>query len=110
MSARLERSATDRLARAGERLAGLDRLLEASSFTRTLDRGFVLVTDRKAGPSHGPPNAQKGGGLAPVRRRNEAATLGQLKESPEGGKPPQSAPKRKRAATGAETAQEDLFG
>ena len=111
MSARLERSATDRLARAGERLAGLDRLLEASSFTRTLDRGFVLVTDQEGRTITRAADAQEGAAVSlRFADGTKQATLGQLKESPEGGKPPQSAPKRKRAATGAETAQEDLFG
>ncbi len=108
-SARLERSTVDRLARAEDRLAGLNRLLEASSFTRTLERGFVLVTGSDGHALTKAADALEGAEVS-LRFADgvKSATLGGADTPSETAKGP-TTPRRKRAPA-PKTAQEDLFG
>lgn len=46
-SARIQGLVDQRLASHGQTLSGLERLLQANSFERVLERGFVLITDTK---------------------------------------------------------------
>lgn len=97
--------ATDRrLKRIEEHLTGLERVLEANSFERVLDRGFVLVRDANGAPVLSAAETTDGQAVSLRFRDGErAAVIG------EGGTP--HAPRKKPAAKpkAGDTTQESLF-
>jgi exodeoxyribonuclease VII large subunit len=105
--ARLSRAAVDavgrRLKLETDRLKALERVLEANSFVRVLDRGFVLVRDADGAPVKSAAEAADGQNVILRFRDGErAAVIGSG-----GGRPrPKSPP---AAPPAAPPAQETLF-
>ena len=106
-SNRLESAASARLEAQTARLATASRLLEASSFTKVLARGFALIRDKegKAVRSIASLPAGTQVSLRLVDGQTEAQILGGTGEPPK--KPKDS--KAKKEAKPA-TRQSDLFG
>lgn len=59
-----QRAAERRLAQLSDRLGGLDRVLEANSFERVLDRGFALVRDAEGAPVKAATDLSDGQGIS----------------------------------------------
>ena len=106
-SNRLQSAASARLEAQTARLATASRLLEASSFTKVLERGFALIRDKdgKAVRSIASLSAGTQVSLRLVDGQTEAQILGGTGEPPK--KPKDS--KAKKEAKPA-TRQSDLFG
>ena len=102
---RLEHSLSAFIERAGNRLTQTERLLEANSYQRVLDRGFALVTD-DAG------KAVKMSGDAPEQARivikfSHGKRRAQL--DPDSPAAPPGKPKKTPRQTSSSTNQEELF-
>ena len=102
---RLEHSLSAFIERAGNRLTQTERLLEANSYQRVLDRGFALVTD-DAG------KAVKMSGDAPEQARAvicfaDGKRRAQL--DPDSPAAPPGKPKKTPRQTPSSTTQEELF-
>jgi exodeoxyribonuclease VII large subunit len=94
-----------RLDRAGDRLAGLGRVLDANSFERVLDRGFVLVRDASGTPVKSVAETRDGQVVSLRFRDGEAsATIG----AGSGEAKPKPTARAKPDKPGAPT-QESLF-
>jgi exodeoxyribonuclease VII large subunit len=97
-AARLETVLDRRLADIAGRIAGLDGLLEANSFERTLDRGFALVRDEAGVPVLAASETKAGQAVTLQFKDGEASAV--IGASPRRAKPRASTPP---------TEQETLF-